>query len=190
MAKCEGKECPSNKLCNPETGRCILKRGTIGREILRRGLKKRIYCGDSTQLPKSAYRFGTRFECLQCGYGAALYAKTKQSGGKARKSGCLRVAHLPEGHVRANQFTASPGHSLSPKSAARKAPTLQYTILIWLLLCVLLFVVLYVTRPKLVTSKNSTSGKYEINWAQFAKIYTLLASGVTVIVLFVYFLTY
>ena len=33
--KCKKKTCESNKICNPETGRCVLKTGKIGKELLK-----------------------------------------------------------------------------------------------------------------------------------------------------------
>ena len=32
--KCESVNCPSNKVCNPKSGKCVLKTGKIGREIM------------------------------------------------------------------------------------------------------------------------------------------------------------
>jgi hypothetical protein len=33
--KCKNKTCERNKICNPETGRCVLKTGKIGKELLK-----------------------------------------------------------------------------------------------------------------------------------------------------------
>ena len=33
MDKCKDKNCPRNKICNPKTGRCVLKSGRIGKKL-------------------------------------------------------------------------------------------------------------------------------------------------------------
>lgn len=47
--------------------------------------KKRIYCGDSDDLPKGYSRFGSRFECLKKGYGSALIYSTDDQRKNALK---------------------------------------------------------------------------------------------------------
>lgn len=37
--KCTGKDCPSGKICNPKTGRCVTAEGNIGQRILKRQAK-------------------------------------------------------------------------------------------------------------------------------------------------------
>ena len=57
----------------------------------------KIYCGTSDNLPDGYGRFGTRFECMRCGYGSAMmkYKWAPVSGdakppARARK-GCYRA---------------------------------------------------------------------------------------------------
>ena len=33
--KCKNVKCPRDKICNPETGRCVLKTGKIGKALLK-----------------------------------------------------------------------------------------------------------------------------------------------------------
>ena len=40
-SKCDGKVCPQNKICNPKSGRCVLKSGKIGKELLKHGSPKK-----------------------------------------------------------------------------------------------------------------------------------------------------
>lgn len=35
MSKCENKNCPKEKICNPLTGRCVLKSGSIGKKLIK-----------------------------------------------------------------------------------------------------------------------------------------------------------
>ena len=46
--------------------------------------KKKFYCGDKAELPLNYERFGSRKECLQKGYGAALYNAPMESIKEAR----------------------------------------------------------------------------------------------------------
>jgi hypothetical protein len=61
----------------------------------------KIYCGTSGNLPAGYGRFGTRFECMRCGYGSAMmkYKWAPVSGdakppARARK-GCYRARKSP-----------------------------------------------------------------------------------------------
>ena len=56
----------------------------------------KIYCGTSRNLPAGYGRFGTRYECMQCGYGSATMrykwapaSNSPKPPNKARK-GCYR----------------------------------------------------------------------------------------------------
>jgi hypothetical protein len=40
MAKCNDKKCPSGRICNPKSGRCVKKDGVIGKKILAEKKKK------------------------------------------------------------------------------------------------------------------------------------------------------
>lgn len=42
------------------------------------------YCGNSNVLPDGYTRFGTRYECLKTGYGAALYNASDDEIARAR----------------------------------------------------------------------------------------------------------
>lgn len=58
--------------------------------------KERIYCGNSNILPPGYDRFGTRFQCLRKGYGAALLApeyKRREALIKFRQRGYRRLSH-------------------------------------------------------------------------------------------------
>lgn len=52
----------------------------------------RIYCGKSRRLPNGYGRYGTRYECLQCGYGSAMSKYTKRKRNRNRPEGCFRPA--------------------------------------------------------------------------------------------------
>jgi hypothetical protein len=72
----------------------------------------KIYCGDKPNLPgnKNYVRFGTRNECLKCGFGSAMYkyrwapADNQPRPQRRTKPGCLRPRTLAQGNVRGNQF--------------------------------------------------------------------------------------
>lgn len=39
--KCTGVNCPSNKICNPKTGKCVLKNGVIGKKLIKHSSRKK-----------------------------------------------------------------------------------------------------------------------------------------------------
>lgn len=41
MSKCENKKCRPDQICNPKTGRCVLKTGRIGKALLAKSKSKR-----------------------------------------------------------------------------------------------------------------------------------------------------
>ena len=41
MDKCKDKNCPRNKICNPKTGRCVLKSGRIGKKLAKSKSRRR-----------------------------------------------------------------------------------------------------------------------------------------------------
>ena len=162
----------------------------------------KIYCGDKTNLPRTYNRFGSRYECLQCGYGAAT-AKYKWEPASTeprwpdRRPGCLRSARNRHGNVRGNQFTQ---HRRAHTSSSNMSPSLRQEldskfpwycphkkyiipILIWFLLCALVFLVLYKKRPQIVT-ETDVNGKQQINWPKFAGIYSLMVLLITIVVIF------
>lgn len=72
----------------------------------------KIYCGDKSSLPagQDYTRFGTRNECLKCGFGAAMYqyrwapADPAPMPPRRAQQGCLRSRRHANGAVRGNQF--------------------------------------------------------------------------------------
>jgi len=72
----------------------------------------KIYCGDKYSLPagQDYTRFGTRNECLKCGFGAAMYqykwapADPSPMPPRRAQQGCLRTRRHVNGAVRGNQF--------------------------------------------------------------------------------------
>lgn len=49
----------------------------------------RIYCG-TKRLPSGYGRYGTRYECLQCGYGSAMSKYSGRPKKRGRPRGCFR----------------------------------------------------------------------------------------------------
>ena len=49
----------------------------------------RIYCG-TKRLPSGYGRYGTRYECLQCGYGSAMSKYSGRPKKRGRPQGCFR----------------------------------------------------------------------------------------------------
>lgn len=47
--------------------------------------KKKLYCGEEPDLPKGYSAFGSRFDCLKKGYGAALIYSTEEQRKNALK---------------------------------------------------------------------------------------------------------
>lgn len=58
--------------------------------------RERIYCGNQDVLPPGYTRFGTRYECLRKGYGAALFApeyKRVEARARAAQRGFRRLTY-------------------------------------------------------------------------------------------------
>lgn len=174
--------------------------------------KVRIYCGDKTQLPEGRERFGTRYECLQCGFGAGAYGSKNKSNKKSK--GCLRP-RWPKGKdgydVIANQFsptlTFSAGtkqgrkqglligkrrtSTSSPKSitSGNKNMMLAITFIIWLVLSGLAFVLLYKFPLKFFSYKSVEGKNYKsktnIHWKKFGIVYSIILAILTLTALVV-----
>ena len=103
--------------------------------------ESKIYCGDKPNLPvgQDYDRFGSRKECLTCGFGAAMYkyrwepADVEPRSPPRARRGCLRPNIHARGHVQGNQFIA-PGrreiaspppppssHSMTPSETSMAA---------------------------------------------------------------------
>ena len=85
----------------------------------------KIYCGTSGNLPAGYGRFGTRFECMRCGYGSAMmkYKWAPVSGdakppARARK-GCYRARKSPRKKSKKKR-TRSPRKSPRKKSKKKR----------------------------------------------------------------------
>ena len=61
----------------------------------------KIYCGSKSALPSGYGRFGTRYECMQCGYGSAMMqykwspASTSPKPPNRNRKGCYRPRRSP-----------------------------------------------------------------------------------------------
>ena len=89
----------------------------------------KIYCGTSSNLPAGYGRFGTRFECMRCGYGSAMmkYKWAPVSGdakppARARK-GCYRARKSPRKKSKKKR-TRSPRKSPRKKKSKYLSPKL------------------------------------------------------------------
>ena len=137
----------------------------------------RIYCGDFSNLPNTYDRFGSRHECMQCGFGAAMMKYKWQAASKdpeypsRNKKGCLRVRKHKKGTVKGNQFGKTSGKT-SGMSPNKDEPSYIYCITIWIIYCITLFCVLYFKKPNCVTDDSKDKN---INWSKFIKIYILYA---------------
>ena len=143
----------------------------------------KIYCGDQTNLPGSYNRFGTRYECLQCGFGAAMNkykwepASREPRGPRREQQGCFREMNNPRGNVKGNQFRGSspsqphqvPGSYTKLYGRERKVG-LACTILLWLLLCTALFLGLYLGKPGLIMVTDNNKER-KISWGRFSAVY-------------------
>ena len=84
-------------------------------------MTSKIYCGDSSILPISHDRFGSRNECLKCGFGASMFkyrwapADTGPKPPPRAREGCLRPRLNKKGKVMGNQFG---GSGLTERSSA------------------------------------------------------------------------
>ncbi len=169
----------------------------------------KIYCGDMSNLPggQDYDRFGTRNECLKCGFGAAMYkyrwaAPDNQPRPPPRaQQGCLRSRQHDLGAVRGNQFMdrrrgAHP-RRLSPPFPPENPPHLDLrrpqdgartklitAIAVWVIACIVAFVLLYKVPPTAITKIENK--KKVIAWDKFAGVYALIIAGITAVVVLGY----
>ena len=77
----------------------------------------KIYCGSKSALPSGYGRFGTRYECMQCGYGSAMMqykwspASNSPKPPNRNRKGCYRPRSSPRRRPRS-----------SPRSSTRRSP--------------------------------------------------------------------
>ena len=172
----------------------------------------KIYCGDRSNLPggQGYDRFGTRNECLKCGFGAAMYkyrwaAPDDQPRPPRRaRQGCLRSRRHDRGAVRGNQFVVRPRGArprrLSPPFPPEDPPHLDLrrpqdrgvrsrtklitAIAVWVIACIVAFVLLYKVPPTAITKIENK--KKVIAWDKFAGVYALIIAGITAVVVLGY----
>ena len=132
----------------------------------------RIYCGDLKNLPQTYNRFGSRWECMQCGFGAAMMKYKWKPASKdpkypaRNKKGCLRDKNHRKGIVKGNQFGKVSGSDMSPEES-HKEYVVCY-IIIWIVYCISLFYILYVKKPDCVTDNSKDKN---IIWSKFMLFY-------------------
>ena len=145
----------------------------------------KIYCGDKPSLPTTGNykRFGTRAECLRCGFGAGMFqyrwepADSSPKPPPREQKGCLRVRFHPSGIVRGNQFGSNIPSGFSP----RKAITSKYgRIAIWIAIAITLFAVLYYRTPSSLQDKKK-DGSSRINKIKFTVVYVMLMGAISAI---------
>ena len=147
----------------------------------------RIYCGDGSNLPRDYNRFGSRYECMQCGFGAAMtkYKWQPASGHKKlperKKKGCLRPAQHKKGSVQGNQFNKLRG--MSPEQGDVRVQKGKY-IVIWTVISIALFAILYFTKPDFITKTDDNKVKH-IVWEKFAALYIPVVILLAVIMIFI-----
>jgi hypothetical protein len=56
MSKCEDIKCPKTKICNPSTGRCVLKSGKIGKQLQKKRSRSRRSSRSSRSRSSRRYR--------------------------------------------------------------------------------------------------------------------------------------
>ena len=157
----------------------------------------KIYCGDRSNLPggQGYSRFGTRNECLKCGFGAAMYkyrwepADNQPRPPPRAQRGCLRPRRHEQGAVRGNQFSQNARlrrrPSLSPMRANPRG-NLVMAIAVWVVASVASFLVLYKVPPSVVTEMKH--GKRVINRGKFLAMYVVIISVITAVVIGGYYL--
>ena len=86
----------------------------------------KIYCGTKSTLPDGYGRFGTRYECMQCGFGSALMqykwapASNDPRPPARKKRGCYRPRNPKESRSSERDSRSSERDSRSPPRKRRK----------------------------------------------------------------------
>jgi hypothetical protein len=145
----------------------------------------KIYCGDRSNLPAGGNyaRFGTRNECLKCGFGAAMYkyrwvaADNQPKPPPRTQRGCLRSRNHAQGNVRGNQFNRRGGGYSPARHLGRFAPS--WSIAMGIVTSVVAFVLLYKFPPHFITKREKN--KDVIDWGKFAGVYALIIVGIAAI---------
>lgn len=165
----------------------------------------KIYCGDKSRLPgnQGYSRFGTRNECLKCGFGSAMYKYRWAPADEApmppprEREGCLRDRIHSQGVVRGNQFLeeAEIDIDLSPPlHGSNNEPRVEPRVLnkqmiiaisIWFVACAVTFVLMYTIPPSFVITMENQ--KKVINWSKFIGIYFGIVAIITAIVFGFYY---
>ncbi len=150
----------------------------------------KIYCGDRSTLPSGYNRFGTRNECLKCGYGSSMYkyrwapADNSPMPPRRARQGCLRPRHRG-GTVRGNQFTTS-NRDINNQAIIDRT-RLIIAISIWVLASIMTFVLMYTFPPSIVMKVEND--KKIINWGKFIALYTAIVMSITIPIIGTYYLT-
>jgi len=177
-------------------------------------LASRIYCGDGSALPNDYDRFGSRYECMQCGFGAAMMkykwepVSTDTKLPPREEKGCRRVKQHKKGVISGNQFintdddaemrekypefASSPGegdgeHDVegeSTKFSVKKKTII--CIAVWFVLSAALFLALFFGKPEIVMVQTiSTEKKKRIDWCRFLTLYCIVVLVCTCIMYFI-----
>ena len=154
----------------------------------------RIYCGDGSALPNDYDRFGSRYECMQCGFGAAMMkykwepVSTDTKLPPREEKGCRRVKQHKKGVISGNQFinadddaemrenysefASSPGEGERTKFSVKKKTII--CIIVWFVLSAALFLALFFGKPNIVMVQTISTEKKRIDWCRFVTLYCII----------------
>ena len=152
----------------------------------------RIYCGDGSSLPTDYNRFGSRYECMQCGFGAAMMKyKWEEKSTDIKlpprdKKGCLRPKQHKKGVINGNQFVlvsedsdmdsfaifASPEEGEGNKFRIKKKTII--ICLVWFVLSAALFLAFFFGKPNIIMEQTVSTEQKRIDWRRFIIIYCIL----------------
>jgi hypothetical protein len=123
----------------------------------------KIYCGNSVALPGGYDRFGNLHQCMQKGVGV----------GKR-----LRANQGPVGGDDNNNPRLFGGGTYTPLTHTKLVLTL-------VIVSVISFVLLYITKPKYIT-KRDKHGKQYISWKKFLLLYVIILSSMLISILTIF----
>ena len=177
----------------------------------------KIYCGDRSDLPggQGYSRFGTRNECLKCGFGAAMYkyrwepADDQPRPPPRAQQGCLRPRRHDRGAVRGNQFVDQPRGARPPPPPPRLSPSFppedpphdldlprpqdrgvrsSTKRIIAIAVWVVACIVAFVLLYKFPPNAITKieDKKKVIKWDKFAGVYTLIITGIAAVTALIY----
>lgn len=127
--------------------------------------KRKTYCGNKTKLPKGYSIMGSPSKCLVKGIGVGKKIKAE----------------------RGDMYDDNGGYEddyagYSPSYSRINTEAFALLCLVW---SVSIFVFLYIQKPRIVSIRDTTTGKPRINWRKFSIVYGLSCLLFTVCLYFI-----